>query len=147
MSHRSLTIVITLLAVVFLAVQPGIAAAQEPPGALQVDIVAADTRRPLTGVLVTVTDRNGETVTATSSADGRVDFENLAPGLYALTAETDGRMMAEEPSVRIVRRKTTPLEIEMQELAEVIGDGALPRARAEVVVDKCPSGAIAIVED
>ena len=32
------------------------------------------------------------------------------------------------------------------ELAEVIGDGALPRDRAEVVVDKCPSGAITIVE-
>ena len=32
------------------------------------------------------------------------------------------------------------------ELAEVIGEGALPRDRAEVVVDKCPSGAITIVE-
>lgn len=32
------------------------------------------------------------------------------------------------------------------ELAEVIGDATLPRDRAEAVVDRCPSGAIAIVE-
>lgn len=32
------------------------------------------------------------------------------------------------------------------ELAVIIGDGTLPRERADVVVDKCPSGAIAIQE-
>ncbi|MEM7286705.1 MAG: ferredoxin [Actinomycetota bacterium] len=32
-----------------------------------------------------------------------------------------------------------------EELAEVIGEGALPRDRAEAIVDRCPSGAIAIV--
>ena len=35
---------------------------------------------------------------------------------------------------------------EDEELAEVIGAGMLPRSRAEVAVDKCPSGAITIVE-
>ena len=33
-----------------------------------------------------------------------------------------------------------------EELSEVIGDGTLPRDRAEVVVDKCPGNAISIVE-
>ncbi len=33
-----------------------------------------------------------------------------------------------------------------EELAFVIGEGTLPRARAEVVVDKCPSGAIKVAE-
>lgn len=32
------------------------------------------------------------------------------------------------------------------ELVEVIGEGTLPPERAAVVVDKCPSGAITIVE-
>lgn len=29
----------------------------------------------------------------------------------------------------------------------VVGDGRLPRRRAEIVVDKCPSGAISICEE
>ena len=121
-SYRHPLAIIALLAVFTLAAVPGRAAAQEPSGALQVDIVAADTRRPLSGVRVTLTDRSGNATSATSAADGRVDFTSLGPGLYALTAETDGRMMAEEPSVRIVRRKTTPLTIEMQLLGEVIDE-------------------------
>lgn len=32
-------------------------------------------------------------------------------------------------------------------ISTVIGDGRLPRRRAEVVVDKCPSSAISIRED
>ena len=45
------------------------------------------------------------------------------------------------------------LEPEMFELdddvviSSVIGDGLLPRARAEVVVDRCPGRAIAIIEE
>lgn len=45
------------------------------------------------------------------------------------------------------------LEPEMFELDEdvvissVVGDGFLPRGRAEVVVDRCPGQAIAIVEE
>ena len=31
-------------------------------------------------------------------------------------------------------------------IASVIGDGLLPRNRAEVVVDRCPSRAISVVE-
>ena len=32
-------------------------------------------------------------------------------------------------------------------ISAVIGDGRLPRQRAEIVVDKCPSSAISIRED
>ena len=32
-------------------------------------------------------------------------------------------------------------------ISTVIGDGQLPRRRAEIVVDKCPSSAISICED
>ncbi len=32
-------------------------------------------------------------------------------------------------------------------ISTVIGDGRLPRRRAEIVVDKCPSSAISIHED
>ena len=45
------------------------------------------------------------------------------------------------------------LEPEMFELdddvviSSVIGNGLLPRARAEVVVDRCPGRAIAIIEE
>ena len=32
-------------------------------------------------------------------------------------------------------------------ISSIIGDGLLPRARAEVAVDRCPGQAIAIVEE
>ena len=96
MPRRNVLTIVTLMAVVALVWQPRDAGAQERTGALQVDIVAADTRRPLPGVLVTLTDRGGNDSRLTSSADGRVEFTTLSPGLYSLTAETEGRVTAKE---------------------------------------------------
>ena len=37
-------------------------------------------------------------------------------------------------------------ELDDEGIAVVVGDGRLPRERAEAIVDKCPSGAISIAE-
>jgi hypothetical protein len=87
---------------------------------MQIEIVAAETRRPIAGALVTITDRGGDQQSDTTAADGRVAFTTLAPGLYTVDVGAAGRAAVEEPSVRVVRRKVTPLNIELLEVDEAI---------------------------
>ena len=105
---------------VIVALAPIVAWAADEPGGMQVDIVAAETRRPIAGALVTITDRGGNQQSDTTAADGRVTFATLTPGLYAVAVGAEGRATAEEPSVRVVRRKVTPLNIELLEVDEAI---------------------------
>ena len=94
--------------------------AADEPGGMQIEIVAAETRRPIAGALVTITDRGGDKQSDTTAADGRVAFTTLAPGLYTVDVGAAGRAAVEEPSVRVVRRKVTPLNIELLEVDEAI---------------------------
>jgi hypothetical protein len=83
-------------------------------GGLQIQVVSAETRRPLEGVTVTVTPRQGTTLSALTSVGGIVEFRELDEGLYDLSAARWGLLQVAEPSVRVVRRKVTPLLFEMQ---------------------------------
>ena len=96
------------------------ARAQEADGGLIVEAAAAETGRPLAGVEITIADRDGNRREDKTGADGRVDFGPLAPGLYDVTASVDGRVTVEEPSVRVSRRKTTPLTLQL-----IAADGPL----------------------
>lgn len=128
------------------AVSLGLAApvavlAQEPDsvarqGGVRVEVVSAETRRPLEGVTVTVTPRQGTTLSALTSADGVVEFGALAEGLYDLAADRSGLLRVAEPSVRVVRRKVTPLRLEMQVREGAAADQSAPDASAleEVIV-------------
>ncbi|WP_405235683.1 TonB-dependent receptor [Lentisalinibacter orientalis] len=107
------------------------ATAQEEPGGLLIETISAETRRPLAGVRVTATDRDGSAVEGVTTAEGIVEFDALEPGLYAVTAEGTGLVTAREPSVRIVRRKTTPLGLELLAMEEAI-DEIVVRARGRV---------------
>jgi uncharacterized protein YfaS (alpha-2-macroglobulin family) len=62
------------------------ALAQGAEGGLRVAVVSMETQRPLEGVTVTVTDRDGNVVTARTQADGTVELGNLDAGLYAVDA-------------------------------------------------------------
>jgi hypothetical protein len=105
--------------------------AQDPEGAVRIEVVSAETRRPLEGVTVTVTPREGAAVTAMTTAEGILEVGALAEGLYAVTATRSGLVEATEPSVRVVRRKVTPLRLEMRSLAASAPDAA---ALEEVIV-------------
>lgn len=105
--------------------------AQDPEGAVRIEVVSAETRRPLEGVTVTVTPREGAPVTAMTTAEGILEVGALAEGLYAVTATRSGLLVATEPSVRVVRRKVTPLRLEMRSLAGSAPDAA---ALEEVIV-------------
>ena len=87
------------------------AVAQEDDGGLIVEARAAETGRPLAGVEITITDREGGRRQDKTGPDGSVDFGRVVPGLYDVTAAVDGRVTVEEPSVRVSRRKTTPLSL------------------------------------
>ncbi len=80
---------------------------------MRISVASKETQRPLEGVTVTVTDRVGKVVTRRTEASGTVDLSGLDAGLYAVTADGPGWMATSEPSVRVVERKVTPLNLEM----------------------------------
>ncbi len=99
--------------------------AREPDAGIRIEVLGAETRRPLEGVTVTVTPRQGSVVTGLTAENGVIEFGPLEAGLYDVTATRPGLITAIEPSVRVVRRKVTPLRLEMQvppdaELEEVV---------------------------
>ena len=89
---------------------PGVAVS----GGITVNIVDADTRRPLDGVTVTAQSRDGTTRTVTTAADGSATFSDLADGFHTIQAERPGFVTAEEPAVRVVDRRMGQLRFELQ---------------------------------
>ena len=92
---------------------PFAAIAQGTEGGIRIEVVSAETRRPIDGVTITVTDRDGRAVEDRTRADGVVEIGGLDPGLYAITASGPEFVTASEPSVRVIARKVTPLALEM----------------------------------
>jgi hypothetical protein len=105
---------------------------------IEVRVVSAETRRALDGVEIVVTARDGDSVSASTDADGSAVFVALEPGLYALSASGDGLVEALEPSIRVVARSTTPVRLEMA-AAETGIDEVVVVARA---VQADPHGAV-----
>ncbi|HKX98510.1 MAG TPA: TonB-dependent receptor [Steroidobacteraceae bacterium] len=96
------------------------AMAQSADGGMRIAVVSKQTQRPLEGVTVTVTDRDGDVITGRTEANGIVELSDLDIGLYAVTAEGPGLVTASEPSVRVVGRKVTPLNLEMLARTEAL---------------------------
>lgn len=101
------------VATVLLAAAVPTALAQDENGGLLIEVRAAESARPLADVAISIAGRDGSAFEGVTGADGRVDFDDIVPGLYAVTAALDGRVTAGEPSVRVSRRKTTPLTMEL----------------------------------
>jgi hypothetical protein len=111
--------IIRLFAGVLILCATFAAMAQSADGRMRIAVVSKETQRPLEGVTVTVTDRDGKVITGRTAADGTVEFD-LDTGLYAVTADGAGLVGAREPSVRVVGRKVTPLKLEMLARTEVL---------------------------
>ena len=114
------------------------AMAQSADGGMRIAVVSMETQRPLEGVTVTVTDRDGNVVTGRTQADGTVELSDLDTGLYAVTADGPGLVAASEPSVRVVGRKVTPLNLEMLARTEALEE-VVVSARAQIAD---PHGAV-----
>lgn len=114
------------------------AMAQSADGGMRIEVISMETQRPLEGVTVTVTDRDGNVVTRRTEASGTVELSGLDIGLYAVTAEGPGLVTASEPSVRVVGRKVTPLNLVMLARTEALEE-VVVSARA-LIAD--PHGAV-----
>ncbi len=117
--------IIQLFAGVLVICASSAAMAQSADGGMRIEVVNMETQRPVEGVTVTVTDRDGDVITRRTESNGTVELSDLEVGLYAVTAEGPGLIAVREPSVRVVGRKVTPLKLAML---------ARPEALEEVVV-------------
>ena len=106
-----------------------LAVAQQPDSGLRIEIISAETRRPIEGVSVTVTPREGPSLTGLTAADGVIEFGSLDAGLYSVTAARAALRMATEPSVRVIRRKVTPLRLELRVEEDLVLEEVVVRAR------------------
>ena len=122
--------IIRLFAGVLILCASSAAMAQSADGGMRIAVVSKETQRPLEGVTVTVTDRDGNVVTGRTEANGTVELGDLDIGLYAVTAAGPGLVTATEPSVRVVGRRVTPLNLEMLARTEALEEVVvLARAR------------------
>jgi hypothetical protein len=122
--------IIPLFAAVLVLCAPSAAMAQSAVGGMRIAVVSLETQRPLEGVTVTVTDRDGKVITGRTAVDGTVELSELAPGLYTVMADGPGLLTVSEPGVRVVGRKVTPLDLEMAAGADEL-DEIVVRARAQ----------------
>ena len=101
------------LLLAFSLLHPATAVAADA-GEIQVEVASADTRRPVAGVNIVVTARDGTEQAATTGPDGVATIDKLDTGLYSLTASRAGLVTGFEPSVRVVSRKATPIKMALE---------------------------------
>ena len=88
--------------------------AAEAPGALTIVVRDQTTDRPLPGARVTLTERDtNATRSLDTDAQGRVLVDQLDPGLYAADIAKAGFAPVSEPSVRVVTRKNSRLDVQL----------------------------------
>lgn len=105
--------IVRLLAVSLAFCASSAAMAQGADGGIRISVVSMGTEAPLEGVTVTVTGSVGGAMTRRTEANGSVEFTGLAAGLYAVAADGPGLIAVNEPGVRVVARKVTPLMLRM----------------------------------
>ena len=89
--------------------------AAEAPGALTVIVKDQITARPVSGVQITITERETDsTRAAETDAQGRVVVEQLDPGLYSVNLAKSGFASVYEPSARVVTRKNIRIVFELK---------------------------------
>lgn len=88
--------------------------AAEAPGALTIIVRDPYTERSLSSAQVTITERETALVRSLETdAQGRIVVEQLDPGLYSVNVTKVGFAPAYEPSVRVITRKNSRVELEL----------------------------------
>src|SRR5688500_18219414 len=138
-----------LIAVVFVLLLAGPAAAQLQTGNLYGTVVGAD-GQPLPGVTVTLEGPGSPQVQGTDET-GKVRFLGLSPGTYKLTAELQGFSTLEYPDIGVRVGGNTAIEITLsgavEDVITVTGESPLIDERqvnrganvAAVELDKVPT--------
>lgn len=113
------------LLLILVAFMPGLAQASVTKGAIKGQAID-EGGLPIPGVLVTITSENMMGPRQSDSdADGRFYFQELAPGIYELTAEKAGFATYKRTNLTVNIGRTIPVTIEM----------ALATAAEEIVVE------------
>ena len=93
-------------------------------GKVRLQMVDAQTQRPVEGAQVTLISRQGPQQNLSVADNGRIQSEGLPPGLYEILVSRPGYQTARLPSVRVVDGKTTSLRVDLfvqrQNVEEVV---------------------------
>ncbi|WP_168204077.1 TonB-dependent receptor [Aliikangiella coralliicola] len=76
--------------------------------------VTGEDSRPLSGVSITIESRSGEVHIANTDTSGTASVSGLNPGLFKITATRKGFYKVVEPSLRVIRDRINPLELQMR---------------------------------
>ena len=88
--------------------------AAEAPGALTIIVRDQYTERPLSNVQVTITERETNLARSVETdAQGRIVVGQLDPGLYSVNVAKVGFAPVFEPSVRVITRKNSRIDLEL----------------------------------
>ncbi len=99
---------------------PLLALAAEASGALTVLVKDQNTNRPVSGVSVTLKQREtAATQTVATDEQGRIVVAQLNPGLYSVNLAKNGFASSSEPSVRVVTRKNIQIEFKLLKEEEI----------------------------
>ena len=83
-------------------------------GDLRISVLSED-GRPVASVAITVEARDGGVRQATTKGDGHVVVGGLDPGLYRVSASQTNYVQVVEPTIRVVRDKVVPVEMELRQ--------------------------------
>ncbi len=82
-------------------------------GKVRLQMMDAQTQRPVADAQVILIPRQGPTQNLSSTEEGRVQSEGLPPGLYEVQVSRPGYQTVRLPSVRVVDDKTTSLRVDL----------------------------------
>ena len=103
--------------ILLLAVSPAMA----DTGAISVEVIDAETRRPVENVTVSAESRDGE-IQSVATQNGIALIENLPVGFFTVRAEAAGYVTANEPAVRVLERRTGELRFELEPMTDAIDE-------------------------
>ena len=97
---------------------PTLRAAEPDAGTLRGRVVDYATARPLPGVEIVVTGRDGTRLATRTDERGEYQVRELREGLYDVTADATGYQDAAEPRIRTVARGATALDFALLQAAD-----------------------------
>lgn len=110
--RRKLT-ALALIAKVFFVLQGSSAYADTATGIISITIRDSVNARPIKNASVIATSRSGNEKRIQSGVQGKVSFTKMSAGLYRIEINHPNYLAANEPSIRVVDGKATPLKVNM----------------------------------
>ncbi len=92
----------------------GSAAALAQSSSLEIRARNAENNRALPAVTITLSSRGGDVQTVVTGTDGRATIDALEPGLYVVEGDAAGFLAVQEPSIRLIGKRTTLLELALR---------------------------------